>query len=208
MSDNEKNTAAPAVDSGEPAFRYNAAMAQGIEERWQQYWDEHGTFWAANVNGDLKDGAGRNAEGRHGFKELHLLANLLSFVHLGFDHGLDDLGRTVAERDVFAGKAKMLGNVGNDAAANRIGIAEGFAHRLGDGFFGACGHAERIFVEVEKQRLLGARNELFECARGKRGLTCFGCCGDRSGARERTGDGARKGAKEERAALHDVFFLF
>ena len=35
----------------EPAFRYNAAMAQGIEERWQQYWDEHGTFWAANVNG-------------------------------------------------------------------------------------------------------------------------------------------------------------
>ena len=44
MSDNEKNTAAPAVDAGEPAFRYNAAMAQGIEERWQQYWDEHGTF--------------------------------------------------------------------------------------------------------------------------------------------------------------------
>ena len=67
MSDNEKNTAAPAVDSGEPAFRYNAAMAQGIEERWQQYWDEHGTFWAANVNGDLKDGEGRNAEGRKSY---------------------------------------------------------------------------------------------------------------------------------------------
>ena len=67
MSDNEKNTAARAVDAGEPAFRYNAAMAQGIEERWQQYWDEHGTFWAANVNGDLKDGEGRNAEGRKSY---------------------------------------------------------------------------------------------------------------------------------------------
>ena len=67
MSDNEKNTAAPAVDAGEPAFRYNAAMAQGIEERWQQYWDEHGTFWAANVNGDLKDGEGCNAEGRKSY---------------------------------------------------------------------------------------------------------------------------------------------
>ena len=26
--------------------------------------DDEGTFWAANVNGDLKDGKGRNAEGR------------------------------------------------------------------------------------------------------------------------------------------------
>ena len=26
--------------------------------------DDEGTFWAANVNGDLKDGKGHNAEGR------------------------------------------------------------------------------------------------------------------------------------------------
>ena len=39
-------------------------LAQGIEEKWQKIWDDEGTFWAANVNGDLKDGKGRNAEGR------------------------------------------------------------------------------------------------------------------------------------------------
>ncbi|PLS30305.1 leucine--tRNA ligase [Bifidobacterium margollesii] len=48
----------------EPAFRYNAQLAQRIEEDWQRRWDDEGTFWAANVEGDLKDGEGRNAEGR------------------------------------------------------------------------------------------------------------------------------------------------
>ena len=32
--------------------------------KWQKIWDDKGTFWAANVNGDLKDGKGRNADGR------------------------------------------------------------------------------------------------------------------------------------------------
>ena len=59
MSDNEKST-----QTEEPNFRYNAALAQDIENKWQKIWDEQGTFWAANVNGDLKDGKGRNAEGR------------------------------------------------------------------------------------------------------------------------------------------------
>ena len=59
MSDNEKST-----QTEEPNFRYNAALAQDIENKWQKIWDEKGTFWAANVNGDLKDGKGRNAEGR------------------------------------------------------------------------------------------------------------------------------------------------
>ena len=36
----------------------------GHRNKWQKIWDEQGTFWAANVNGDLKDGKGRNAEGR------------------------------------------------------------------------------------------------------------------------------------------------
>ena len=59
MSDNEKST-----QTEEPNFRYNAALAQDIENKWQKIWDKQGTFWAANVNGDLKDGKGRNAEGR------------------------------------------------------------------------------------------------------------------------------------------------
>ena len=47
MSDNEKST-----QTEEPNFRYNAALAQDIENKWQKIWDEQGTFWAANVNGD------------------------------------------------------------------------------------------------------------------------------------------------------------
>lgn len=58
-STNETN-AAPQT----PAYRYDAHMAQDIELKWQTYWDDNGTFWAANAKGDLTDGEGRNAEGR------------------------------------------------------------------------------------------------------------------------------------------------
>ena len=63
MSDTEKSAQAQPNESAEPSFRYNAKLAQGIEEKWQKIWDDEGTFWAANVNGDLKDGKGHNAEG-------------------------------------------------------------------------------------------------------------------------------------------------
>ena len=53
MSDNEKTTQPASTDSTEPAYRYNAALAQDIEGKWQKIWDDKGTFWAANVNGDL-----------------------------------------------------------------------------------------------------------------------------------------------------------
>ncbi|KFI46584.1 leucyl-tRNA synthetase [Bifidobacterium bohemicum] len=64
MSENENNTTSYNGRASEPRFRYNAAMAQQIEQKWQKQWDDKGTFWAANVSGDLKDGKGRNAEGR------------------------------------------------------------------------------------------------------------------------------------------------
>ncbi|MCI1650494.1 MAG: class I tRNA ligase family protein, partial [Bifidobacterium tibiigranuli] len=63
MSLNTKNEATLG-EPDEPAYRYNAQLAQNIEEKWQQIWDERGTFWAANASGDLKDAQGRNAEGR------------------------------------------------------------------------------------------------------------------------------------------------
>ena len=51
MSDNEKST-----QTEEPNFRYNAALAQDIENKWQKIWDEQGT-----------SGARRHAiEGRQG----------------------------------------------------------------------------------------------------------------------------------------------
>lgn len=64
MSDNEQSVDGHANSSSEPSYRYNAEMAQGIEEKWQKTWDEKGTFWAANVKGDLTDGKGHHADGR------------------------------------------------------------------------------------------------------------------------------------------------
>ena len=64
MDMNEAATSTQAQESTQPRYRYNAALAQTIEERWQRTWDERGTFWAANVSGDLKDGEGRHADGR------------------------------------------------------------------------------------------------------------------------------------------------
>ncbi|WP_098456284.1 leucine--tRNA ligase [Sanguibacter antarcticus] len=45
-----------------PSFRYTAALAAEIELRWQERWQELGTFHAANPVGELTDGAGRNAD--------------------------------------------------------------------------------------------------------------------------------------------------
>ena len=69
MNDNDQQyaTADNKATIAEPAFRYNAQLAQDIEQRWQKTWDEQGTFWAANVKGDLKDGEGRLACGRPSF---------------------------------------------------------------------------------------------------------------------------------------------
>jgi len=39
-----------------PAYRYTAELAGQIERRWQQYWDEHGTFHAPNPVGPLSTG--------------------------------------------------------------------------------------------------------------------------------------------------------
>ena len=38
-----------------PPFRYTAAMANQIEARWQDHWEEHGTFHAPNPTGPLAD---------------------------------------------------------------------------------------------------------------------------------------------------------
>ncbi|MDU6641507.1 MAG: class I tRNA ligase family protein, partial [Alloscardovia omnicolens] len=53
--------------TSESAWRYNAALAQKIEEHWQEKWEKEGTFWAANVSGDLTDGEGQLAGDRKPF---------------------------------------------------------------------------------------------------------------------------------------------
>jgi leucyl-tRNA synthetase len=42
-------------DAGVPPFRYTAALAQDIELRWQDWWDEHRTFETPNPTGPLGD---------------------------------------------------------------------------------------------------------------------------------------------------------
>lgn len=49
------------VSFSEPQYRYNAQMAQSIEHKWQEKWEQEGTFWAANVKGNLTDGQGKHA---------------------------------------------------------------------------------------------------------------------------------------------------
>ena len=48
---------APTTESDRDAhpFRYDAALAQEIELRWQAYWDEHATFECPNPAGPLAD---------------------------------------------------------------------------------------------------------------------------------------------------------
>ncbi len=39
-----------------PRYRYDAALATTIEARWQDYWEDHHTFWAPNPVGPLAEG--------------------------------------------------------------------------------------------------------------------------------------------------------
>ena len=53
----------PAAERGDDVpFRYTAELARQIELRWQDEWQERGTFFAANPTGPLTDGEGRHAD--------------------------------------------------------------------------------------------------------------------------------------------------
>jgi leucyl-tRNA synthetase len=39
-----------------PPYRYTARLANEIEQRWQNYWEEERTFWTPNPSGPLADG--------------------------------------------------------------------------------------------------------------------------------------------------------
>jgi len=53
-----------ATNADEPEFRYTAALAGRIENRWQEYWEEHGTFQAPNPSGPMATAAPLPAEKR------------------------------------------------------------------------------------------------------------------------------------------------
>ncbi|MDP4902580.1 MAG: class I tRNA ligase family protein, partial [Ilumatobacteraceae bacterium] len=41
-----------------PAYRYSASLAAGIEQKWQDHWEQNRTFEAPNTAGPLADTAG------------------------------------------------------------------------------------------------------------------------------------------------------
>src|SRR3954464_13860838 len=43
------------ADSDVPKYRYSAALAEEIEMRWQEYWEQHHSFDAPNPAGPLAD---------------------------------------------------------------------------------------------------------------------------------------------------------
>src|SRR5262245_57509239 len=45
----------PAIPSDVPPFRYNATLANEIEARWQDVWEEQATFHTPNPSGELAD---------------------------------------------------------------------------------------------------------------------------------------------------------
>ncbi|MBR7828665.1 leucine--tRNA ligase [Actinospica sp. MGRD01-02] len=93
----EQSTAAAAGD--EPAHRYGAALARGIEARWQAYWAENGTFEAPNPTGTLK---GHVSEAKHSFIMDMFPYPSGSGVHVGHPLGY-------IATDVFARYQRMNG---------------------------------------------------------------------------------------------------
>ncbi|AEI11730.1 leucine--tRNA ligase [Cellulomonas gilvus] len=63
MTSTPATASQPTADRGDDVpFRYTADLAREIELRWQDEWQERGTFHAANPTGSLTDGDGRHAD--------------------------------------------------------------------------------------------------------------------------------------------------
>ena len=109
-----------------PAFRYNAALANQIETKWQDRWDAEHTFWAPNPTGPLADGFTAVADRR----KLYVL-DMFPYpsgtgLHVG--HPLGYIGT-----DVFARFMRMRGhNVLHAMGYDAFGLpAEQYAVQTG-----------------------------------------------------------------------------
>jgi leucyl-tRNA synthetase len=110
--------------SDEPAFRYTAAMAGRIEERWQAYWAQHGTFEAPNPSGPLA--TGRPVPGEKKFILDMFPYPSGSGLHVGHPLGF-------IATDVFGRYQRMLGrNVLHAMGFDAFGLpAEQYAVQTG-----------------------------------------------------------------------------
>jgi leucyl-tRNA synthetase len=111
---------------GAPPHRYSALLAQDIELRWQDWWEENGTFEAPNPAGPLTDPAGVAARG----DKLFVLDMFPypSGVGLHVGHPLGYIGT-----DVYARYQRMAGrNVVYSMGFDAFGLpAEQYAVQTG-----------------------------------------------------------------------------
>ncbi|MEX2254118.1 MAG: leucine--tRNA ligase, partial [Acidimicrobiia bacterium] len=119
---------APAAvdDTKAPPHRYTARLANEIEARWQDHWDEHHTFWAPNPTGPLADGFDEMAD-----RERLYVLDMFPYpsgagLHVG--HPLGYIGT-----DVFARYHRMNGkNVLHALGYDAFGLpAEQYALETG-----------------------------------------------------------------------------
>ena len=120
----DRARAAPLPDA--PPFRYNAALANEIEAKWQDRWDAEHTFWAPNPTGALADGFAAVADRRKLFVLDMFPYPSGAGLHVG--HPLGYIGT-----DVFARFMRMTGhNVLHAMGYDAFGLpAEQYAVQTG-----------------------------------------------------------------------------
>src|SRR5438067_13081971 len=96
-----------------PAHRYNAALANAVERKWQDHWDRERTFWTPNPSGLLSD---VNAE-RAALPKLFVMDMFPypsgSGLHVG--HPLGYIGTDVYARFMRMNGRNVLHTLGYDA---------------------------------------------------------------------------------------------
>jgi len=109
-----------------PPYRYSATLAQGIEQRWQEHWDEQHSFYAPNPAGPLADGRGAEALGEKLFVLDMFPYPSGTGLHVG--HPLGYIGT-----DVYSRYKRMAGfNVCYSMGFDAFGLpAEQFAVQTG-----------------------------------------------------------------------------
>jgi len=119
------NDATPA-GSATPPYRYDARRANEVESKWQDYWEEHRTFWTPSPGGLLTDGFERVAD----WPKLYVL-DMFPYpsgagLHVG--HPLGFIGT-----DVYARYQRMTGhNVLHAMGYDAFGLpAEQYALQTG-----------------------------------------------------------------------------
>ncbi|MBL7498595.1 leucine--tRNA ligase [Frankia sp. CNm7] len=112
MTDKAEATTPPVTDA-EPPFRYGARLAGEIEQRWQTWWREHGTYASPNPTGPLSDGFD-DITGRAPFFVLDMFP-YPSGAGLHVGHPLGYIGTDVYARYLRMTGRHVLHSFGYDA---------------------------------------------------------------------------------------------